>query len=151
MPWLREFLRSVVNGGQNSLEKPVMARVVDSLPNGEVLLISDGEYSIYAYLNKEAASTLTSATLPGEKLSLFSISILKCHFTTSVLSKDGMSNQLLSHLGVERVILHIIKVDRLLMRDDNVQTTPQDVFFSVEIPNGIRVKTFVFLLMPNNV
>lgn len=149
MPWLREFLLSVVNGGQNSLEKPVMARVVDSLPNGEVLLISDGEYSVYTYLNKEAASTLTSATLQGEKLSLFSISILKCHFTTSVLSKDGMSIQLLSCLGVERVILHIIKVDRLLIKDDSVQATPQDVFFSVEIPNGIRVRTFVFLMISN--
>ena len=144
MPWLRDFLLSVISGGKNNQEKPVMARIMDSLPNGEVLIISDGEYSIYAYLNKEAASTLTSATLQGEKLSLFSINILKCHFTTSVLSKDGMLIQHLLLIGVERVILHIIKVDRLLTREDSVQTTPKDVFFSVEIPKGIRVRTFVF-------
>ena len=151
MPWLREFLLSVINGGQNNQEEPVMARVMNSLPDAKVLLISDGEYSIYAYLGKEAASTLTSATLRGEKLSLFSINILKCHFTTSILSKDGTLNQQFSHLGVERVILHIIKVDRILTRDYEVHTTPEDVFFSVEIPKGKRVRTFVLLLLSNYV
>ena len=90
MLWIREFLLSVIGGGPNEKTEPVFAQVMDNLPSSEILLIGDGEYSIYAYLSKKAATTLKEAIHQGEELAQCRIKILKCHFTTTTLSQDGM-------------------------------------------------------------